>query len=102
MRTFDQLATSVVHWAEDKGIFDKSTPMNQALKTQEEVIELFTAIINKDIDELEDAIGDIMVTLIIQAEMNDLDAVECLGRAFDVISKRKGKMVNGMFVKEDS
>jgi hypothetical protein len=40
------------------------------------------------------------VTLIIQAKMQGLDLNECLGSAYNVISKRTGKMVNGTFVKD--
>ena len=44
--------------------------------------------------------GDIMVTLIIQAHMQDISLEQCLESAYKVISKRKGKMINGQFVKE--
>jgi len=47
-----------------------------------------------------DAIGDITVTLIIQAEMQGLDFQDCLQAAYDVISKRTGKMIDGQFVKD--
>ena len=45
--------------------------------------------------------GDIMVTLIIQAKMQDLSLEECLESAYNVIAKRTGKMVNGQFVKDE-
>jgi hypothetical protein len=41
-----------------------------------------------------------MVTLIIQAKMQGMTIEECLNAAYDVISKRTGKMVNGQFVKD--
>ena len=47
-----------------------------------------------------DAIGDIMVTLIIQAKLQDLSLEECLESAYNVIAERKGKMINGQFVKD--
>ena len=95
-----KLEKQVEQWAKDKGILDKATPMAQALKTLEETTELLIAINNNDRDEIIDAIGDIMVTLIIQCKMQDLTLEECLQSAYNVISKRKGKMINGQFVKE--
>lgn len=95
-----KLEKQVEQWAKDKGILDKATPIAQALKTLEETTELLTAINNNDRAEIIDAIGDIMVTLIIQCKMQDLTLEECLQSAYNVISKRKGKMINGQFVKE--
>ena len=59
----------VEQWAEEKGILSKATPLTQAVKTQEEVNELYHAILDDNRDEIKDAIGDIMVTLIIQCKM---------------------------------
>ena len=90
----------IIAWAEDRGILEKATPQSQMLKTVEEVGELANAIATKNQVEIVDAIGDIVVTLVIQAELNGLDFDECVEVAYKVISKRKGKMINGMFVKE--
>ena len=95
-----ELECAVENWAKEKGILSKATPIKQALKTQEEVTELCNAIIDNNRLEVIDAIGDIMVTLIIQAKMQDLSLEECLESAYNVISKRKGKMINGQFVKD--
>lgn len=95
-----ELECAVEEWAQEKGIMSKATPMAQALKTLEECTELLTAIDNKDRDEIIDAMGDIMVTLIIQAKMQNVSLEACLESAYNVISKRTGKMVNGQFVKD--
>ncbi len=95
-----ELECAVEHWAKEKGILDKATPMAQALKTLEETTELCTAINSNDRAEIIDAMGDIMVTLIIQAKMQNISLEQCLESAYNVISKRKGKMINGQFVKE--
>ena len=97
---YSELETAVEQWAEDKGILSKATPMAQALKTLEETTELCTAINADDRSEIIDAMGDIMVTLIIQAKMQNLSLEECLESAYNVIAKRTGKMVNGQFVKD--
>tara|TARA_Y100000389_G_scaffold195111_1_gene226012 strand:+ start:1355 stop:1657 length:303 start_codon:yes stop_codon:yes gene_type:complete len=95
-----ELECAVEEWAQEKGIMSKATPMAQALKTLEECTELLTAIENKDRDEIIDAMGDIMVTLIIQAKMQNVSLEACLESAYKIISKRTGKMVNGQFVKD--
>ena len=95
-----ELECAVEEWAKDKGIFDKATPMAQALKTLEETTELCTAINNNDPEEIADAMGDIMVTLIIQAKMQGVTLEKCLEGAYKIIAERKGKMINGQFVKE--
>lgn len=97
---YSELETAVEQWAEDKGILSKATPMGQALKTLEETTEFCTAVNANDRAEIVDAMGDIMVTLIIQAKMQNLSLEECLESAYNVIAKRTGKMVNGQFVKD--
>jgi len=96
-----ELECCVSAWAEERDIFKKSTPIKQALKTQEELTELMNAIVNEDKAEIEDALGDIMVTLLIQADMQDTSLEECLTKAYKTISSRTGKMINGQFVKDD-
>lgn len=114
---FKELNDKVVEWALEKGIFDKATPFSQHGKTLEEVDELTEAIeaqegghetfTNKDGRfcntkfEIIDAIGDILVTLIIQSKMQDITPEECLEKAYSIISKRTGKMVDGVFVKDE-
>lgn len=97
---FERLKNSVLYWAESKGIFEKATPQTQANKTLEEVTEMFNALSSGDKPELIDALGDILVTIIIQSEMHGLDIVDCLESAYNVISKRTGKMIKGQFVKD--
>jgi NTP pyrophosphatase (non-canonical NTP hydrolase) len=95
------LIKQVEEWAEAKGILAHATTLRQAEKTLEETNELICAILNEDRAEIKDAIGDIMVTIIIQAKMQGLTIEECLQSAYDVISKRTGKMVNGQFIKDN-
>jgi NTP pyrophosphatase (non-canonical NTP hydrolase) len=78
-----ELQKKVIQWAEDKGIFAKSDPISQFLKTISEVGELADAVNKNDLPEIKDAIGDITVTLILHAEMTDseleLNVDECVG-----------------------
>lgn len=102
----EQLASNVAKWGYDKGILKEvyedlhELQLAQAKKTHEEVVEMSDAILLHDREEVMDAIGDIIVTLIMQAELWDTNIFECLEGAYDVISKRTGKMVDGQFVKD--
>tara|TARA_R110000765_G_scaffold5492_4_gene17234 strand:+ start:5843 stop:6145 length:303 start_codon:yes stop_codon:yes gene_type:complete len=96
-----ELECAVQDWAEEKGILNTGTPIKQALKTQEEVTELCNAIIDNDKEEIKDALGYILVTIIIQASMQNLELEDCLESAYNIIKKRNGKMVNGQFVKDN-
>jgi NTP pyrophosphatase (non-canonical NTP hydrolase) len=100
MKSFNELSALVIAWAHQKRIFEKGNPNAQCDKTFEEVEELAEGIENNDREEIIDALGDILVTIIIQAEMQGLDLVECLESAYNVISQRTGKMVNGQFLKD--
>ena len=101
MKSYGELEALVLAWAEQKGILERGTPIAQAGKTMEECTELMVAIANGDEHETIDALGDILVTIIIQAEMQEVSLTECLESAYNVISKRTGKMVNGQFVKDN-
>lgn len=62
--TIQELVPLIHQWAKERGIFDKSTPFDQLLKTHEEVGELIKACYDNDKSAIQDAIGDVMVTLI--------------------------------------
>ena len=97
---YNQLEALVIEWAENKGILEKATTAAQANKTMEECQELIDAIQDDNREEISDALGDILVTIIIQAKMQNMSLVECLEGAYNIIAKRTGKMVNGQFVKD--
>ena len=115
---YQELEKLVIKWAKDKQILDKATPLAQARKTYEEVLELIEAVevqeegeetfynikgklVNTS-EEVKDALGDILVTIIIQSEMQGLKLEDCLESAYNVISKRTGVMKDGQFVKNEN
>lgn len=100
-KDYYELEVLIETWALNKGIMEKGTPMAQALKTLEETTELCVAVNNKDSAEIIDSIGDILVTLVIQCKMQGITMEECLNSAYEIISKRKGEMINGQFVKKN-
>lgn len=124
---YEELSALVLQWGEDKSIFAKSTPLRQLDKTQEELnetreaLEKLASLTNQEIlddallsddfgnisleedalEEAKDGIGDMLVTIILLAKMVNMDSVDCLQAAYDVIKKRTGKMVDGQFVKDN-
>ena len=88
-------------WAEDKGIYKSGDPKTQYIKLMEEAGEVGRAILKEDLPEIKDGIGDMVVVLTNLAELCGLTIEECVESAYDVISKRTGKMKNGTFVKDN-
>lgn len=86
-------------WAKDKGIYEKGDPKTQYIKLQEEAGELAKAILNNDEPEIIDALGDCVVVLVNLAKLCNYNLEDCINEAYNVIAKRKGKMINGTFVK---
>ena len=125
MKTFEQLQDKIMDWAQERGILDASNPIKQLSKTQEELDETMEALVKiKDLHdvgqpsllevgnkqaildeynaEVVDGIGDMLVTIIILAELCGFDSTECLQVAYDEIKNRKGEMRDGLFVKEEN
>ena len=88
-------------WAEEKGIYEHGDSKTQFVKLMEEAGEVGRAILKDDDDEIKDGIGDMVVVLTNLAELSGLTIEECIESAYNVISKRKGKMINGTFVKNN-
>jgi len=117
MKDFEKLNELVIEWAKEKGILEKATSLTQMKKTIEEVEETRDALFAKQNnletfinskgqvkntkEEIKDGFGDILVTILIGCEMQKLNPLDCLETAYNVISKRKGVMKDGIFVKED-
>ena len=89
-------------WAHERGLYDKGDVKTQYVKLQEEAGEVARAIIKNDIVELKDGIGDMVVVLTNLAHLAGLEIEDCIQSAYDVISKRKGSMINGSFVKNET
>tara|TARA_R110001592_G_scaffold166239_1_gene401121 strand:- start:1634 stop:2482 length:849 start_codon:yes stop_codon:yes gene_type:complete len=89
-------------WAHERGLYAKGDVKTQYVKLQEEAGEVARAIIKNDIPELKDGIGDMVVVLTNLAHLAGLEIEDCIQSAYDVISKRKGSMVNGSFVKNET
>ena len=93
----------IIQWGIDRNILGptgEGKRSKQLDKTKEEVKELRDALIDRDLNAIRDAIGDIYVTLVMQAHLNGITMSSCIDAAWDQIKSRRGRMVNGVFVKE--
>ena len=89
------------YWANERGLYEKGNSHTQYVKLQEEAGELAKALLENNHDEINDAIGDMVVVLTNLAHMHGTDIEVCIAQAYNEIKSRKGKMINGTFVKED-
>ena len=87
-------------WAKERNLIEGSTPSHQIDKLDEEVGELVEALGFENRSEIIDAIGDIQVVLAVMCAQLGLDVDECREVAWNEIKDRRGKMVDGVFVKE--
>ena len=94
----ETLINKAIQWHHDRNLIAGSTDAAQHTKLVEEVKELETNILLSQ--PVIDDIGDCLVVLINIAERNELSLFDCLSHAYNDIKDRKGKMVDGVFVKE--
>ena len=95
----EELIEDITEWHYDRNLIDGSTDKDQFCKLIQECGELSDNLCKGA--DIRDDIGDIMVVLINIAERNALTISECLNVAYEDIKDRKGRMVDGVFVKED-
>ena len=87
-------------WADERGLYDKGDTKTQFCKLMEEAGELGRAVLKDNQVEFVDAIGDMVVVLPNMAMLGGTSIETCIDAAYDEIKNRKGKMVNGTFVKQ--
>ena len=94
----EELVNKVAQWHHDRNLIKGATDKDQFCKLIQEAGELSDNICKGK--DMSDDIGDMIVVLINIAERNNLTLKECLEKAWDDIKYRKGKMVDGIFIKE--
>lgn len=82
-----ELVEKVVQWGVDRGL-DKVGHLAQAKYTLKETAELLDAYADQDIGKINDAIGDILVTLIVGASNDN----EILDSMFYYIEENEGSL----------
>ena len=85
---------NVRRWSKIRGVND-NTPDENYQRFLQEAVEIHAAMVEKDHNELIDAIGDTIVTLINLADSFGEMAEDCLESAFNVIEYRKGLTKKG-------
>lgn len=94
----DELISLVSQWHHDRNLIEGSTDKDQVLKLMQELGELSDSVC-KD-NDVKDDLGDMLVVMINIAERQGVTLEQCLATAYDDIKHRKGKMIDGIFVKE--
>ena len=88
-------------WAATRGLYERGNSKTQYIKLQEEAGELAKALLQNDKAEVIDALGDMVVVLTNLAHLEGVHIETCINTAYKAISKRKGRMLNGTFVKDE-
>jgi len=99
---YEPMFKLIRQWAKDRDIYEKGDIKTQLIKLYEETGELSQSILKNDKDGIIDAIGDSIVVLTNLAEFNGVSIENCIRVAYDEISSRTGRMVNGTFVKDET
>jgi NTP pyrophosphatase (non-canonical NTP hydrolase) len=99
MTTYSQFE-KIRRWADDRDLIRGATAQMQFVKLIEEIGELAEGIAKGRKAAVVDGIGDAVVVLTILAAQHDVSIEQCIEAAWGEIKDRRGKMVNGVFIKE--
>lgn len=97
MMSLNNLQANIREWSRVRGL-DKANPRDQMLKLVEETGELAADLAKGRCPK--DSLGDLGVVLTILCQQLDTSLEEVLTIAYEEIASRKGKTVNGVFIKE--
>ena len=96
----EALTLLIEQWARDRNLHT-ADPNKQMLKLGEEFGELCEGMAKGKPDVVKDSIGDMYVVMTILSMQLGLDVRECISQAYEEIKDRKGKMIDGIYVKEE-
>ena len=99
---YEPIFSLIRQWAKDRDIYEKGDIKTQLVKLYEETGELSQSVLKDDKEGVIDAIGDCIVVLTNLAEFNGTSIEDCIHAAYDEISSRTGRMINGTFVKDET
>lgn len=102
----EKIINQIIAWGNEKGI---NNPVKQFNKLAEEMLEAHEAYFDSEFYKpseeeyrhLVEELGDIGVVWILLCNMLDISPQEALEAAHDKNKDRKGKTINGSFVKEE-
>jgi NTP pyrophosphatase (non-canonical NTP hydrolase) len=98
---YEELEEKIINWAKDRQIIPNATPSMQLFKFFSEAGELADGHAKCKIDDIIDAVGDVMVCLINYCELRGIKITDCMESAYNEIKDRKGTLTpEGIFIKE--
>lgn len=100
MSKMGELTSKIEKWASERGL-DHGDPAKQVLKLGEEFGEICEGFAKNDFMKVVDGIGDNFVVLTVLSKQIGMSIEDCVSLAYNQIKNRKGKMVNGVFIKEE-
>ena len=99
MTLMENLIDKIMKWHENRNLIEGSTDKDQVLKLQQELGELSDSVCKQK--DMKDDLGDMMVIMLNIMKRNNYTMEECLETAYNDIKDRTGKMIDGIFVKEE-
>lgn len=97
----EKLIDQIIGWGKARNIIGGATMEAQLDKLQEEVDEIKEGVATSNGAEIIDGIGDATVVLIMLASILGVRYEDCVQEAYNTIKNRKGKLVDGVFIKEE-
>ncbi len=107
MKNYETLEALILDWAKERNLITQDSKnlrqqqLAQLAKSMSEFGELADAVAKEDLEGTIDALGDVLVTLIILSRLLNMDLISCLRTAYSEIKDRTGKTVNGVFIKDN-
>jgi NTP pyrophosphatase (non-canonical NTP hydrolase) len=99
MNNLQETTKLIEKWAADRNLIT-ADPFKQTLKLGEEFGELCQGLAKGNMNLAMDSIGDMFVVLTILSKQLGTNIEDCVSYAYNEIKDRRGKMVNGIYIKE--
>ena len=96
-----EVFNQIREWGFQKGILKDGDTKTQLIKLYEETGELSEAVLKNNKNDIIDAVGDIIIVLTNFAELQGVSIEDCIQSAYNEVSNRTGRMINGTFVKDE-
>ncbi len=91
----------IIAFFEDRGLYERTTWRAQHLKLEEEVDELKDALLLGDDEQVLNEAGDCYICLLNVLHSCGLTMEQAVNYATNKVVKRKGKVIDGVFVKSE-
>lgn len=108
---FEELQEKVLEWADSHDLLHEENADKQFAKFIEEAFEFKTEMedvlsytdpyVDEAVERMQLEMGDVFVTLIILCRQLEIEPMECLELAYKKIKDRKGKTIDGCFIKAE-